>query len=87
MNTQQKHNLTEFTELLLAAKDTKAMQSVLSALLTPSELRDIPNRLQIIRLLKQGISQREISKKLGVGIATVTRGSKEIQSGQLKSDL
>ena len=86
MNTQQKHNLTEFTKLLLEAQDAQAMESVLSALLTPSELRDIPNRLQIIRLLKQGTSQREISKKLGVGIATVTRGSKQLQS-DTKSEL
>ena len=80
-------NLTEFIELLLQAEDAEAMKSVLFALLTPSELRDIPNRLQIIRLLKQGVSQREIAKQLGVGIATVTRGSKEIQTGKLKSDL
>ncbi|BCE02497.1 trp operon repressor [Marinicellulosiphila megalodicopiae] len=86
MNTQQKHNLTEFTKLLLEAKDAQAMESVLSALLTPSELRDIPNRLQIMRMLKQGVSQREISKKLGVGIATVTRGSKQLQS-DTKSEL
>ena len=86
MNTQQKHNLTEFTKLLLEAKDVQALESVLCALMTPSELRDIPNRLQIIRLLKQGTSQREISKKLGVGIATVTRGSKQLQS-DTKSEL
>jgi len=86
MNTLEKHNLTEFTDLLLQAKDANVMQSVLSALMTPSELRDIPNRLQIIRLLKQGLSQREISKKLGVGIATVTRGSKQLQS-DTKSEL
>ena len=86
MNTQQKHNLTEFTKLLLEAQDAQAMESVLSALLTPSELRDIPNRLQIMRMLKQGVSQREISQKLGVGIATVTRGSKQLQS-DTKSEL
>jgi len=34
-------------------------------------------------LLKAGVSQREIARRLGVGIATVTRGSREIKAGKL----
>lgn len=33
-------------------------------------------------MLKQGIPQKEISKKLGVGIATVTRGSKALNKSR-----
>lgn len=76
MNTNDQHHFDEFVEFLLQAKDRRAMGDLLRALLTPSELHEIPNRLKITRLLKQGIPQRDIAKQLGVGIATVSRGSK-----------
>lgn len=76
MNTNDQHHFDEFVDLLLRAKDRRAMAGLLRALLTPAELHDIPNRLQITRMLKQGTPQRDIAKQLGVGIATVTRGSK-----------
>jgi TrpR family trp operon transcriptional repressor len=37
------------------------------------------NRLQIIEMLQQGIPQRQIADTLGVGIATVTRGSHHLK--------
>lgn len=71
-------NLNDITHLvnhLLAQKSLKNMEKVLCQLLTPSELMEVNNRLQIIEMLEQGIPQRQIADKLGVGIATVTRGS------------
>jgi TrpR family transcriptional regulator, trp operon repressor len=76
MNTNDQAHFKELVDFLLQAKDRRAMGNRLRALLTPSELHDIPNRLKITRLLKQGLTQREIAKQLGVGIATVSRGSK-----------
>ena len=61
----------------LLAKDTpEAMEDILRDLLTGSELVEIANRLQIIEMLLQGVPQRQIADRLGVGIGTVTRGSK-----------
>jgi TrpR family transcriptional regulator, trp operon repressor len=79
MNTNQE-NLTELIDLLLKATTHDDMALALQEILTPAELRDIPKRLQIMKLLEQGLPQREIAKRLGVGIATVTRGSKELQA-------
>lgn len=56
------------------------MTEFLQALLTPKELSEIPHRIQIIKLLKAGLPQREVAERLGVGIATVTRGAKEINN-------
>jgi len=56
----------------------------LRAILTPQELEAIPKRLEIVKMLKQGVSQREIADKLGLGIATVTRGSRELKKGNFK---
>lgn len=71
-------NLNDISSLvnhLLAQKSFKEMEKVLRQLLTSSELTEVNNRLQIIEMLEQGIPQRQIADKLGVGIATVTRGS------------
>jgi len=65
-------------------KNERALCAFFEAILTPKELGEIPTRLQIVKMLKQGVSQRKIVDKLGVGVATVTRGSKEIQKGNFK---
>jgi len=66
-------------DTLLSIKDGEEMSDFLSVILTPHEISAIPLRLQIIELLKKGVSQREIAKKLHVGVATVTRGSREMR--------
>ncbi len=76
--------LNELIDLLLNIKTREDMENFLLGIFTPKELEEIPMRLQIVKMLKKGISQHEIAEKLGVGIATVTRGSKEIQLGRFK---
>jgi len=71
--------LDEFVDFLLRAKTKPEMASRLHAILTPAELRELPKRLKITRLLQEGLTQREVAKRLGVGIATVTRGAKALQ--------
>ncbi len=58
------------------------MSDVLSNLLTQDEREEIAVRLQIFKQLLAGHTQRAISKNLGVGIATITRGSKELKYGK-----
>jgi TrpR family trp operon transcriptional repressor len=65
---------------LLAQRTPEAMEEALRELLTDSELTEISNRLQIFQMLKQGVPQRRIADALGVGIATVTRGSKALKA-------
>lgn len=75
MNT--KCNYTQqLIEHLLAADNFNEMEKLLHNLLTPSELSEISKRLQIFKLLEAGMPQRQIAETLGVGIATVTRGSR-----------
>ena len=77
-----KSDLTEVANYLLAQQQLPAMTEALEALLTPYEQEEVIHRLQIFTLLTKGLSQREIAKQLGVGIATVTRGSKALQAGK-----
>lgn len=76
--------LNDFIEVLLQIKDRAEMLNFLEGILTPKELLEIPTRLKIVRMLKIKIPQHQIAKELGIGIATVTRGSKEIQKGRFK---
>ena len=68
-------------EVLLSISSKKEMKKFLAGMLTPKELLEISVRLEIVKLLKKGIPQHQIASKLGVGIATVTRGSKEVAKG------
>ena len=65
---------------LLSRKTAAEMEEALCRLLTASELLDVANRLQIMEMLEQGVPQRHIAEKLGVGIATVSRGSNTMKS-------
>jgi TrpR family transcriptional regulator, trp operon repressor len=75
----------ELVDALLQAKNKGDMLDLLKGLLTVGELTEIARRLKIVKMLKDGVSQRDISEKLKVGVATVTRGSKEIKQGRFKS--
>lgn len=74
--------LSFLVETLLKIKTGIEMQEFLKGIFTPQELEEIPTRLQIVKKLKEGIPQHQIAKELNVGVATVTRGSKEIQKGR-----
>lgn len=63
--------------LLQASKDRKLFAKVVRSILTKKELEEVTTRWQIVKKLAQGVSQRVIAKDLGIGIATVTRGSHE----------
>lgn len=74
----------QLRDFLLSVKNKEQMENLLLGILTPKELDEIPMRLEIVKMLKKGIPQKEISKRLGVGVATITRGSREIRKGRFK---
>lgn len=77
--------LNELVDCILVIDSKEEMKDFLLGMFTPKELEEIPTRLQIVKRLRVGISQHKIAKDLGVGIATVTRGSKELQKGRFKT--
>lgn len=77
--------LDELLDVVDSLKSKIEIKSFLEAILTPKELDEIPKRLQIVKMLKNGMAQRDIAQKLGVGVATVTRGSRELQKGSFKN--
>ncbi len=77
--------LNYLVKLLLNIKTKSDMKDFLSGILTPKEMEEIPRRLSIVNMLKKGISQHQVAHELGVGVATVTRASKELQKGRFKN--
>jgi TrpR family trp operon transcriptional repressor len=74
----------ELVEGFLKNKSGTEMLDFLRGILTPTELDELSTRLQIVKLLKTGLPHQEIARRLGVGVATVTRGSRELRLGRFK---
>ena len=73
-------NIKNLVETFLHMKSSKEMKDFLLGILTPKEIEEISRRLEIIKMLKKGVSQHVIAENLGVGVATVTRGSRELKN-------
>ena len=58
---------------ILKLKTEQEVANFLRDILTIKELEEFSNRLEMARLLKQGISYKAIAKKLKVSTTTVTR--------------
>ncbi|HVF69759.1 MAG TPA: Trp family transcriptional regulator [Xanthomonadales bacterium] len=74
--------LLELIDTLIKFDTRRQMYDFLHGILTPKELLEIPKRLAIVKMLKKGVGHQQIADKLHVGVATVTRGSREIQKGR-----
>lgn len=77
--------LEELIEEVIRLKNKEEAEDFLRGILTPQEFEQLTLRLQIVKRLRRGEAQREIASDLGVGIATVTRGSRELRKGRFKS--
>lgn len=75
----------QLVKAFLSIKSEEEMNDFLQGILTGGEYDEIATRLQIVKMLKQEISQHDIAAQLGIGVATVTRGSKEIKKGRFKN--
>ncbi len=71
----------QIVELIQSSVDSQQHEMLLTMLMTPDERDSLIARVNILNeLLKGELSQRQISQMLGVGIATITRGSNELKS-------
>lgn len=61
------------TKAFLKLKAEQEMANFLRDLLTIKEIEEFANRLEMARLLKQGMSYKAIAKKMKVSTTTVTR--------------
>jgi len=78
------NKIGELVEAFLKNKTNSEMSDFLKGILTPRELKELTTRLQIVKMIKNGLPHQEIARRLEVGVATVTRGSRELQLGRFK---
>jgi Trp operon repressor len=76
-----KHSSAKVAKVLRRAESESELKKLLTDLLTPAELKDVHERIQIVEALLAGESQRSVAAKLGMSISKVSRGSRLIQYG------
>ncbi len=75
-----KKDLQEIYEIFAKLKTPQRAKDFVNDMFTTGEIEQIVQRWRLIKMLHQGLPQREISKKLQISIAKVTRGSKVLQT-------
>jgi Trp operon repressor len=79
-----KHDpLTVIAKFLWSVKE-KHLPDVLHDLMTEKEIKEFAERIEIVKQLNKGITQRVIAKNLGISVTTVSRWSKVLQTGKGK---
>jgi len=71
--------LKELAEALAREDDPEIIKGFLESLLTENEVNDISSRWTLVRLIDRGMSQRTISRELGLSLCKITRGSRELK--------
>lgn len=74
----KKYEAELITAFEKAGKNKILLREFLLDILTPAEYKEMMIRWQIVKRLAKGEPQRTIAKELKIGIATVTRGSREL---------
>ena len=75
---EYKHELIEVFSKIFG--DKNLMKEFLMDILTPAEFEALSLRWQIVKKLNKGETHRSVAGDLGLGISTVTRGSRELRN-------
>jgi len=67
---------------LLSCKSEEAMDAFLRDVATLSEMQAFSERLEVAKLLAQGLSYREVAKRTGASTTTVTRVAHFLENGE-----
>ena len=71
----------DLLDVLSDMESARELRPVLLDLLTPGEVEALCERWAIVKLLAQGLSQRDVAQKLGASVTTVSRGSRQMKYG------
>ncbi|HPS56171.1 MAG TPA: Trp family transcriptional regulator [Sedimentisphaerales bacterium] len=57
-------------------KDVDTMEKFFGEIFTPSEIKTIVLRWQLMKMVNQKVPQRDVASKLGISLCKITRGAK-----------
>lgn len=77
-------DFSDFINIMFETRDKKLLEDFLLGVTTPRERKELAMRVNIVNRLIEGIPQQKIARDLGVGVSTVSRGSKELSQGRFK---
>ena len=69
-------NYEDLVTIFSKTTDSEDMRKLLEELLTPSEIKDLVLRWNLMKDLYRGLPQREIATSYGISLCKITRGSK-----------
>ncbi|MFC2170195.1 Trp family transcriptional regulator [Acidobacteriota bacterium] len=71
--------MAEVAKVLSGIRDPELMEGLLRSVLTRNEVKEISGRWQLVKMLEEGYSQRQIARELGMSLCKITRGSRELK--------
>lgn len=78
------NDFEDFVELIYSVRDFDLFSDFMHGITSDKDKENLPKRLEIIKKLINQESHHHIAQELGVGVATVTKGSKLLSRGQFK---
>ncbi|HOK65491.1 MAG TPA: Trp family transcriptional regulator [Anaerohalosphaeraceae bacterium] len=76
----EKSGVEGLVETLCRIRTPEEMKKFLTEILTPAELHDLSLRWELMRMLSEGIPQRQIAAILKISLCKITRGSKILKN-------
>ena len=77
----QSEELTSLFEAVLELRDLEDCYRFFEDICTISELRSIAQRLDVARMLREGMTYTSIAEKTGASTATISRVNRSLQFG------
>ena len=74
-------SLSQISDLLYSIKNEEQMAWFLEDILTPQEVVEIAERIDLCRQLLQGKTQRVVAQELGISVTTVNRWARILKFG------
>lgn len=86
-NIYRKKKKTEFdafVDLVYSIRDFDLFEDFMYGITSDKDKENLPKRVEIVKKLLDQENQHQIAEDLGVGVATVTKGSKLVAKGRFK---
>lgn len=74
--------MTNLYQAILSLENEEACARFLADILTPKELTDLADRLEVARLLYKGETYGEITEKTGMSSTTIARVNRTLHHGR-----